>query len=426
MHQIVLGTFSPLFLDLFKFFGGSQAVGFDFQFPFPDVLLNLLRFFYVMTIPELTLDELLSDTSFDGPFSLLLLFSILSYLDEKALIIRVRAILSRRWPSGDPRAVRDFINRIIPEFQINGPKCVIDAGNRVRLKMNDLLAHWGEVPPFAHFVNPFAKVLTPSAQSFFLEKRIPFPYGPVGNLEAFLRKCRESEIDWVHGSFPPLDFTDTVMARYGVLRFVVQPWYPHFYDWAFHMDDDFASEHVVMGSPGIGKSVFGLYFMARLVAAKLPFFYGHDYFVVSWIPKEPKGFSKRCSARVALTGEVMPISEAEFQKEQDPNNWVFRLIDGWCYDSVSMGYPVLSIISPSQASSWKEGAVFRYPPVLTTEQCNLFSKVSTRYEFDAQITKNVHYPVLKYGTIRSRMQIAGADLRLVFGTFNLQALKRFA
>jgi hypothetical protein len=430
MHQCVLGTCSHFFSDLFQFLGGSQGevVEFHTQFPFSGVLLDLMNFFYVMTIPGLDLDEFLSGVSFGCFFSHIVLFSALSYLDEYNLIFRVRARLSQRWPSssaGSFAIVHSFISQILERFPLDGPPFVIDAIGRMRIRLEYLSTHWDDAPSVPPFVNPFAKRLPPSADSLFLKTQPPFVYGSLQNLEAFLKSCVKGRVDWIRGYFPPRnpEAPRIKLEEAGVKRYVIQPWYPHFYDWAFHMDDHYGSQHVVLGNPGIGKSVFGLYFMARLIAARLPFFYGHDYFLFSWRPAGSED-GKRYSARISLTGEVMPISEDEFQKEQRQKNGPFRLVDGWCC-SLEWCYPVLAIPSSPQTTSWKVDAVFRYAPALAPEQYNLFSDVSTRYPFEGDAALTHGCSVEEFGNLRMRFQIAGDNLRLVFGRRNLRGLRDF-
>jgi hypothetical protein len=124
-----------------------------------------------------------------------------------------------------------------------------------------------------------------------------------------------------------------------------------------------------------------------------------------------------------LRGRVVKMSKAEFAKEEECTNPVFRLLDGWTHDSKLKGFPVLSILAPSQEISWKVSTVDdRCAPAPSIEECQVFSGISTRYAFNRRRPGHPDYPASVYGTIESRMKIVGTNLRLVFGEWTLRGL----
>jgi hypothetical protein len=116
---------------------------------------------------------------------------------------------------------------------------------------------------------------------------------------------------------------------------VIQPWYSEFHNWAFHQAGG-DCEHIVLGNPGIGKSVFGVYFMARLIASDLSRFYKHRYFALS--RKSSTKDRPQFAVRITLKGKISNISSDDLT--HDTNNRVFRLLDGWSYDCDEIHYPV--------------------------------------------------------------------------------------
>jgi hypothetical protein len=247
-----------------------------------------------MTNPEFDLDLFLSCVSFGGLHSHFLLFSVLSYLGEKHLIARVRATLTRFSPSDS--LAHSFAKQIKREFPYdeNAPDCLNAAIGLMRLKLNHLLSSWDEKAHVPGFVNPFRKVFAISPEG-------PISYAElVGDLESFFDCCRHV-VDWEDGCFPPRGYIGPEFDGCGVAQFVIQPWYPRFYNWA--VQSVRKVQKVVQGCPGIGKSVFGLYFMARLVASDLQCFHGHGYFVLSWNPKR-RDDGKRVAARTLDVHEL--------------------------------------------------------------------------------------------------------------------------
>jgi hypothetical protein len=283
--------------------------------------------------------------------------------------------------------------------------------------MKDLLSHWDEHTPLPPFVNPFAKGSPRAPESLIVAR--PICFGPVLDLEKFLAKCRKV-VDWEQGYFPPPGFTDSEFDGQGLTQFIIQPWYSDFYYWASHQDGG-AREHIILGTPGIGESVFGLYFMARLVASNLSKFCGHPYFDFSWKPRAME--SARFAVRITLKGKVISISPDELA--QDATGRVFRLLDGWCCECGELDRPVLAILSPSRIVTWKNSVSILYAPSLRIEACRLLSGISTRYGFDDGDPENPDFPVSLYGNITSRMKIVGGNLRLIFGVSTLQDLMDF-
>jgi hypothetical protein len=374
-----------------------------------------------MTNPEFDLDEFLSDVSFGSTFAHILLFSILSYLHEKNLLPRVRALLSRyslsdQLPGGLP-AISSFISQIKPFFPSaqEYPLYVNLAASRLQCTVDDLLSHWGRCPTVPAFVNPFAKYPRPRPVGPVIKTPSPVAYDPVGDLEHLFDKCHG--IDWVNGRFPASDFTDIRFGREGITQFFIEEWYVDFYNWAFAMDDPDRRQYVVMGTRGIGKSIFCLYFMCRLIASHLDKFHGYDYFDVSW--KDDRIHY----ARITLKGKVRTISVFEFERDGDKK--VFRLLDGWSYLSNQDAFPTLAILSPMQVIEWTENPFLHYAPSRRYNDYRFLEQVSTRYGFDDQDRDNPDYPASVYGTITSRMRIIGGNLDLLFGPDPLEELKRF-
>jgi hypothetical protein len=81
-----------------------------------------------MTNPEFDLDQILSGVLFDGCFSHVLLFALLSYLGEKHVANRVRTSMSRSWRALLPNgagAVESLllqISNVFP-FDTKAPNC---------------------------------------------------------------------------------------------------------------------------------------------------------------------------------------------------------------------------------------------------------------------------------------------------------------
>jgi hypothetical protein len=119
LHQIVLGSFSSLFVDLFLFHGGTgDLVAFNFHFPFPTLLTRLIQFFYVLTNPEIRdLSAFLTDTHFGDFRCHVLLICTLSFLGECNLLPRVQNSLREFWnPAREPEGLNP-IGHIFGEIQ---------------------------------------------------------------------------------------------------------------------------------------------------------------------------------------------------------------------------------------------------------------------------------------------------------------------
>jgi hypothetical protein len=384
--EIVLGTYASFFRKLFQFVGNQRDnLDISLEFPFPKVLAALIGFFYVMTNPEFDLDEFL-------------LIAILPCLHEKNLLPRVRALLSG--DSVDLPASSSFISQVKPFFTSAAEyrPYVNLAVRRMQCTVGDLLPHWNRCPAVPDFVNP--RPSGPSPLSSFMALSVTW-------------KTYLANATGLNGCFPPAGFTDARFGSEGISQFVIEGWYLDFYDWALALDD--RRQYIVMGTSGIGKSIFCLYFMSRLIASNLTQFHGHDYFDVSW--KEDRIHYPQ----ITLKGKVRPISVFEFERDGDKK--VFRLLDGWSYSSSQNAFPTLAILSPGQAIEWKDAPFLRHAP--TRRHNDFLEHVSTRHGFDDRDRENPDYPAAVYGTITSRMKIVGGNLRLLFGPDTLEGLKKF-
>jgi hypothetical protein len=428
LHQIVLGPSSLLFFDLFQLTGGTgDVLCFPFVFPLPGLLTRLIEFFYVLTNPEIRdLDRFLAKAHFGDINCHILLISTLSYIGEIHLLPRVQNSLREMWnPGRQPggfEPIRPFFDEIKFAFapSSDAPECVHAAFTRMDDLMKYFLSHWNDraIPP--PFVNAFAKVHS-SVSAVSLVDTSRGSYGQISDLSNFFAACHSISNWGEDGSFPPRGFIDPSFNISGISKYVVQSWYPIFYDWVLDLDTQMLGrrQHVVVGSPGIGKSSFGLYFMSRLIASGKSTFCGHSYFAFSW--RMPKATGDRNFRISLITGEVVPISTEEYQSYQGVR--VFHLLDGHSYTGEDVGPPCLSIISPSQMMKWKMRPEIRYAPSLDTYQLSKLSGISTLFGFNTGDPEIKGFPSAEFGTIETRMKIVGGHLRYLFSPVPLDELK---
>jgi hypothetical protein len=285
--------------------------------------------------------------------------------------------------------------------------------------MNNLLSTWDERPLPSLFVHAFSKY-PPAPVLSLVDNPPPVGYGQISDLANFFAKCRFIS-DWGEGySFPPSGFVDPLFNASGITKYVIHSWYPVFYDWVFQLDAErlVKMQHAVVGSAGIGKSSFGLYFMARLIASRKPTFCRHPFFVLSW--RAPDSLDT-FTIRVTLTGEVFRIGTAECERCRGAN--AFQLFDGHSDPGVTSGRPCLSILSPSEVRHWKIRPDIRYAPSLTVRQLKALSGVSRIYGLRAGDPEVAGFPASAYGTIESRMKLVDGNLRALFSGMNLETLK---
>jgi hypothetical protein len=174
------------------------------------------------------------------------------------------------------------------------------------------------------------------------------------------------------------------------------------------------SSTVLMGNPGIGKSVFGLYFAARLITSETSIF-GHSFILISWCP-DNRG--ARRWIRVTFRGEVTRITKATF--DDDAESGAFAILDGMTYHKKAPIDNYLSIISPSECVWFPAAKVRRYAPPIEPEQLTALLGVSKEYPLNDDGTERE-----THGSIASRMKIVGGNLRLLFSTESLKELKDY-
>jgi hypothetical protein len=431
-HQTVFGLFSRFFEDLFIEVGKGQRehLQYSFAFPFPGVLVALIDLFYLMSNAEFPFNAFFVDMSIGSPFCYVLMLSILCYLDVPCLIPRVRASLHDHWPTSclvdGLDSIRDFfLTEIKPKLQpSNTSLCSKVAFARMCTMMDDVFVYWDAPPSIPPFVNPFTRSARRHPTSLVDEPPPPVGqtpsavrYDPVRNLSSFFAHCHDVP-NWDQGSFPGPGYDNSLFRELGLHRLSIQWWYSFFFHWVCGAEKD-ERLRVVAGSPGIGKSIFGLYFMGRLIAANLDSFCGHNYFAVSW---KDTSDSRRW-ARVTLKGVVTPITLAEFTN--DGENRVFRLLDSYSYRMSNSCWPCVCILSPSEFISWKSPPLILYAPSLTLEDLDTLEGVSTRYRLRDGDRDDPQFPFSKTGSIESRMRIAGGNLRLLYGLATIDGLKKY-
>jgi hypothetical protein len=442
-HQIVLGSFALFFNDLFAEASGGQGCVFRFYFPFPfpHVLLSLIDLFYVMTNPDFNIDAFFAGMSVGGPFCYVLLLSVLSYLNVPCLFVRVRSLLCRHWPecrlSAGLDPIRTFFDQIRRLFiaSEDALDCIAVACFRMNRMMVRMFSHWDEPPPILNFCSPFIRVVSRGYESFlagppsetvteppsemWAEPPLLTMYGRVRDLSEFFAHCR-SVTDWERGFFPTDGFQDPLFYDLGLNRLMIPSWYPSFFDWVCEITlNNDGKQRIISGSPGIGKSVFGLYFMARLIASSLTTFCGHKYFSLSWM-------NDRDSpqwARVTLEGLVTLITYADFQDDEAKK--VFRLLDGYSYLESDSCWPCLSILPPSEFRLGEVPSLILYAPSLTLGALDTMAGVSSRYGLRDIRRSAEEFHSARYGSIESRMEIVGGNLRLLHSSHTLPDLQAF-
>jgi hypothetical protein len=109
-HKVVLGFAFPFFHEFFYALDenpdGLMTIPLD-RFPFPEVVLVLLKFCTLMDCWSFELDNSLRNVGFGYIRSQVVLFSVLSYLGEIPLCSRVRLSLSRE-PGTEDDSIRDL------------------------------------------------------------------------------------------------------------------------------------------------------------------------------------------------------------------------------------------------------------------------------------------------------------------------------
>jgi hypothetical protein len=174
----------------------------------------------------------------------------------------------------------------------------------------------------------------------------------------------------------------------------------------------------VTGSPGIGKSVFGVYFLARLIASRRSTFLGHSFVLFQW------GERRRRSShfRIRLNGEAKWISVEEFQSYADAG--AFAIVDDLARNKTSEIGPYLSIASPTECVDFPAVSFRQYVPPITELQLGLLAGVSRMYPLrnaDAEDPTALS----THGSIESRMKIAGGHLRWLLSLSSLAELKSY-
>jgi hypothetical protein len=131
---------------------------------------------------------------------------------------------------------------------------------------------------------------------------------------------------WDHlSSFPPSP-KDCFCDDSPVAQFVIQPWYRTLYEELITRTECSPRSAIVMGTPEIGKSVFCLEFMTRLIATEVSIF-GFRYLVMTWLQDKN---SERRWISVIFNGEVTAITRGEFWR--DAACGAFAIFDGIAFD----------------------------------------------------------------------------------------------
>jgi hypothetical protein len=166
-----------------------------------------------------------------------------------------------------------------------------------------------------------------------------------------------------------------------------------------------------MGSPGIGKSVFGLYLVARLICSSLEIF-SQPILLMSWQPP----WGERRWIRVHFSGKVEAIGRKEF--DSDANDGTFAIFDGLAFNKECPLPGYLSIVSPAECVPLPAVSMMLYAPPIKRENLDLLTDVSKGYQVrDDTAYRDTH------GSLETRMKIVGGNLRLLFSDLPVEYLK---
>jgi hypothetical protein len=368
----------------------------DLRLDFSDVVYLVIQFCYLMTVPSFDLDPFLNDIDFGARPSRVLLYAVLIYLDESRLLARMRkslAVLGR-----PDRALFAVIDNLFT-LSTGDPVFAQEAVERARRSVSRLsqLSGWSKFTNPPRFVSPFDWV--------------PYSirYHDVADFRLFLLQCKRLG-DWPEvSSFPP--GPECFHVKCSVKRFVVLPWYRSLYDQLITDTEGFPPRTILMGSAGIGKSVFGLYLVARLISSTRGIL-DKQTILMSW--QRPWG--ERCWLRVHFNGEVEEIEKKEFFR--DAEDETFAIFDDLAFNQESPIPYYLSIVAPSECVRLPAVDMMRYARPIKRQDLNLLTDVSKRYPLRDDGTQRE-----SHGSIETRMTIAGGNLRLLFSAFSLRDMQ---
>jgi hypothetical protein len=166
-----------------------------------------------------------------------------------------------------------------------------------------------------------------------------------------------------------------------------------------------------MGNPGIGKSTFALYLLARLIASHTLTLFKRAFVLIHWVQAPMESRQIRVGL---LRGEATLIHLDDFHASAAAG--AFVIVDGLAYNKTSPFLHCLSIVSPSECVDAPSSRLCLYVPPITELQLELLSGVSRRYplrDVDA----------MTHGSIESRMKITGGNLRQLFSNRSLAKLE---
>jgi hypothetical protein len=408
-HRAILGYGFPLFHQFFYEACPAAAKAFPFSCPIilSAIFEMLVQFCYLMAVPSFELDDFLENVDFGDQASQVLLFTALIYLDELQLCSRVRKSLACSDPPDRANIPAD-LQLIAASFTVldDDPPYARQSVECVQESFAELLKDWEKFSDPAEFASPFPWVID--------ALRAAFTYGDVANLESFLLQCRTIS-DWKNVlSFPP-NPAGCFRTGSGVAKFVAQPWYRDVYDQLITLTGCNPRSSIMMGSPGIGKSVFGLYFLGRLISSRRSIF-GQYSVLLSWLPSK---LSKRRWISVTFKGVATEITQTDF--ESAARAGAFAILDGMAFDKKEPYSHYLSIVSPSECVSQPTAKIRLYVPPVEPRDLDLLTGLSKRYRL--RDTDTTGPPVREtHGTIESRMRIAGGNLLFLFSDDSMATL----
>jgi hypothetical protein len=419
-HWCVLSRSFPLFQELFCFHGGFSSVSpaVEFPFPFPSIFEHLVKFSYIMTSSSFHPADFFSEISFGFPLCQIVLLSVLSYLGEGPVCTRVRSCLTgTEWSSADRAIIAQ-----ITEFYASPatvPTHFQKASSQALRAINDVLYQSVILSGPPAFVKPVSGFDTGSADRSSLKSSLDVGYYEIADLSLFFRACGP-QADWSSGLFPPGDCRSRFTASSSVKRLMIHPWYDYFYQEALKLcrPKREYEQLIVLGTPGIGKSMFGVYFMSRLVNSDITELHGFPYILVSYL------FNKNDTRYIRIMlndGSVSRITEEEFDAEG--NSGVLTILDGSC-STIPGSFPnCLSLISPSQNVRVQAPTVHLYAPTISPADLSELPDISTRYRHANSDRVPGELPLEVYGSIESRVEIVGGNLRLLLDFKTLEELK---
>jgi hypothetical protein len=153
----------------------------------------------------------------------------------------------------------------------------------------------------------------------------------------------------------------------------------------------------VVGDPGIGKSVFALYFASRVIASGCSLF-SSLFFLMSGAPEATED-----------------AGHAEF--DANAERGVFAVLDGMCFRKQSPIPHFLSIVSQSECAGEPGVGLRLHATPIGLNDLEMLTGVSIKYPLRDDGTES-----RTYGSIESRMKIVGGNLRLIFCPHTLNDL----